>query len=185
MKHVGRMKARIHKLLDDQAVSLQEVDMSSIVADVSPVVNEKFSEDSPQRVFWEQQLKYNSLKDKRQMRWHPLAIRFALNLKYLSGSAYRALRHGGVIGLPSECTLSDYTHWTSPRSGVQLEFIEEFQRLLAEEKQSGQQHCALSMDEMKLKSGLVYHKHTVASLTWATSTVILSWQSVEMTRVMN
>ena len=69
-KHVGRMKARIKKLLDDQAVSLQEDD----AADISPVVNRKFPDDSPQRVFWEQQLKHNSLKGKRQMRWHPLVI---------------------------------------------------------------------------------------------------------------
>ncbi len=32
-------------------------------------------------------LQCNSLKDKRQMRWHPLVIRFALNLKYMSSSA--------------------------------------------------------------------------------------------------
>lgn len=82
-------------------------------------------------------------------------IRFALNLKYLSTSAYRAARLSGVINLPSERTLADYTHWSSPHGGVQLEFIEEFTRLLP----FGQHHCALAMDEMKIKSGLVYNKH--------------------------
>ena len=85
-------------------------------------------------------------------------IRFALNMKYLSTSAYKATRLSGVISLPSERTLADYTHWSSPHSGVQLEFIEEFTRLL-EDVPCGQHHCALSMDEMKIKSGLVYNKH--------------------------
>lgn len=85
-------------------------------------------------------------------------VRFALNLKYLSTSAYRAARQSGAIHLPSERTLSDYTHWASPHSGVQLEFIEEFIRLL-QDVPSGQHHCAISMDEMKIKRGLVYDKH--------------------------
>ena len=95
------------------------------------------------------------------MRWHPLVIWFALNLKYLSGTAYQAIRQRGMISLPSECTLSDYTlgqqhtmvySWNSS--------IERFQSLLQEEVPCGQHQCALSMDEMKLKSGLVFNKHT-------------------------
>ena len=84
-------------------------------------------------------------------------IRFALNLKYLSSTAYRAVQ---LIILPSERTLSDYTHWAIPHTGVQLEFIEQFQSLLQKEVPSGQHQCALSMDEMKIKSGLVFNKST-------------------------
>ena len=87
-------------------------------------------------------------------------VRFALNLKYLSNSAYRAMRESGIIHLPSERTLSNYTHWASPHSGVQLEFIELFKSMVSEDLPHGQYHCALSMDEMKLKSGLVFNKHT-------------------------
>ena len=148
-------------LVEKQAMLLQEedaADIASIVADVSPAV-EEFPPDSPQRIFWEQQKQYSQLKYKRQMRWHPLVIRFALNLKYLSSSAYRAMHRSGVISLPSECTLSDYTHWASPHSGVQLEFVEEFCSLVTKDTSPGQHHCALSMDEMKLKSGLVFDKN--------------------------
>ena len=60
------------------------------------------------------------------MRWHPLVIRFALNLRYLSGTAYQAVLQSGMISLPSERTLSDYTHWATPNTGVQQEFIERF-----------------------------------------------------------
>lgn len=164
-QQINRMEAKVKKLLNDQAVPLQDDDAADIVrliADVSPVVKEKFAEDSPQKVFWEEQVKYNSLKDKRQMRWHPLIIRFALNLKYLSNSAYRGIRQSGVIALPSERTLADYTHWVTPHTGVQLEFIEEFKISMAEDVPDGLHQCTLSMDEMKIKSGLVFNKHTGA-----------------------
>ena len=92
------------------------------------------------------------------MRWHPYMIRLALNLKYLSTSAYKAARLSGAIMLPSERTLPDYTHWTTPHSGVQLEFIEELKRLL-EDVPCGQHHCAISMDEMKIRKGLVFDKN--------------------------
>ena len=68
-----------------------EADLSSIIQDVDKVVKMRFEADSPQRIFWDQQTKYNNLKTKSQMRWHPLVIRFALNLKYLLMSDYKAM----------------------------------------------------------------------------------------------
>ena len=162
---VKRLQVKVDKLITNQSVRLQDSDaddVSRIITEMSPVVEDTFPLNSSQRIFWDQQKRFNSLRDKRQMRWHPLVIRFALNLKYLSGTAYRAVRQSGMINLPSERTLSDYTHWAAPHSGIQLEFIERFQSLLQEEVPCGQHQCALSMDEMKLKSGLVFNKHTGA-----------------------
>ena len=62
-------------------------------------------------ILWNEQLKYNSLKDKRQMRWDPLLIRFALSIKYASSAAYQQATKLGFLALPSERTLRDYTHW--------------------------------------------------------------------------
>ena len=76
------MEEKVTKLIKSQALPLHQSnqdDLSSIVTDVHPVVEESFPPHSPQRVFWDQQRKYNNLKDKQQMRWHPLMIRFALN----------------------------------------------------------------------------------------------------------
>lgn len=88
-------------------------------------------------------------------------IHFALNLKYMLTTAYGAVRNSGFVSLPSERTLSDYTHWSSAHTGVQLEFIEHFQEMLeAEMKVCEQQVCAISMDEMKIKSGLVFSKRS-------------------------
>ena len=113
--------------------------------------------DTPQRIFWDQQVHYNSLKNPKQMRWHPFMIRLALNMKHQSTSAYRTIRQSGVINLPSEWTLADYTHWAAPHSGVQFEYIEEFK--LDDLPVGQRQYACLSMDEMKIKSGLVFDKH--------------------------
>ena len=91
-QQIKQLKEKISTLIEKNSVALVEedaADIQSIITDVSPVVEKNFAPDSPERIFWEQQTKYNSLKDKRQMRWHPLVIRFALNLKYMSTSAYR------------------------------------------------------------------------------------------------
>ena len=162
-QRVKRLLLKVDHLISSQSMCLQDsdaADICDIVTEVSPVVEDTFPPDSPQRILWDQQKHYNSLRDKRQMRWHPLVIRFALNLKYLSGTAYRALHQSEVISLPSEDTLSDYTHWTTPHAGIQLEFIEQLQSLLQEDVPCGQHHSALSVDEMKIKSGLVFNKHT-------------------------
>ena len=161
-QHCSVIEAKIHSLIESQSVSLQEDDSNdfhSIIDSVNHTVEERYPENSPQRLFWDQQTKFNSLKDKRQMRWHPLVLRFALNLKYMSTSAYKAVRQSGIIHLPSERTLSDYTHWSNPHTGVQLEYIEKLSTML-EDVPCGQRHCALLMDEMKIKSGLVFNKHS-------------------------
>ena len=44
-------------------------------------------------------------------------IKWALNLKLLSSSAYHALRTSGFIVLPSEGTLRDFTHYFKSESG--------------------------------------------------------------------
>ena len=88
---VKRLQAKIDKLIANKAVRLQDsdsADISHIVTEVSPIVEDAYPLNSPQHIFWDQQKRYNSAKDKRQMRWHPLVVRFALNLKYLSGTAY-------------------------------------------------------------------------------------------------
>jgi pantoate kinase len=49
-------------------------------------------------------------------------IRFALNRKYLSSNAYRAL--GNFLALPSKRTLCDYSNVFSVEPGVSNELIQ-------------------------------------------------------------
>ena len=59
------------------------------------------------------------LKDARQMRWHPMMIKWCMNLRMLSSSCYDALRSTRVLKLPSERTLQDYTHIVKAKPGLQ------------------------------------------------------------------
>lgn len=110
-----------------------------------------------QKLLWEQQKQYNALNRKRQMKWHPLIIRFALSLHYASRSAYSFVAESGFLSLPSERTLRDYTHWCDIKNGVHLPIIQELSKetmsLAVEERLFG-----LILDEMTIKSGIVFNK---------------------------
>ena len=74
-------------------------------------IHREFPEGSFRRVFWDQQIKNARVKDSRQVRWHPLMIKWCLNMQLISGDAYHAMRTAGFITLPSDRTLRDYTNY--------------------------------------------------------------------------
>lgn len=83
----------------------------------SDKVTSKHPVGSLARVFWEQQLKAASCSDQRQMRWHPLIVKWCLYLRHQSSSAYETMHQSGLISLPSQRTLRDYTHYSSTTIG--------------------------------------------------------------------
>ena len=156
-KRLKQLKDQLNAKIDEEGVDLAEEDiddLSEIFAQADQETT-KLTREHFQRVFWEQQKEYNELGDKRRIRWHPLMIRFALNLRYLSSSAYRALSN--FIALPSKRTLCDYTHVIQVTSGVSYAMINRF-------KDDASGHAAMQnmvgllFDEMKVKSGLVFNK---------------------------
>lgn len=86
-------------------------------------------------------------------------IRFALNLKYLSSNAYRAV--GNFLALPSKRTLCDYTNVMNVGIGLSCTLID---RLKCEMKYdtctAPEKLVGIMMDEMKIKSGLVFNRRT-------------------------
>lgn len=58
------------------------------------------------------------LKGRQGMRWHPLFIRWCLNLSRVSPKAYEVMKESG-IDLPTRRTLNDYT--VAPKSGFNHE----------------------------------------------------------------
>jgi hypothetical protein len=111
-----RLRERLQKLIEKEGVLLHEDDERDIEALFTEASKKVDSRNNFQKFFWEQQCRYNKLKSKRSMRWHPLMVRFALNLKYLSSAAYRAV--GQFLALPSERTLRHYTHFEKFSSGT-------------------------------------------------------------------
>jgi hypothetical protein len=137
-------------------------DLTSIMDEMTEEVENKFDENSFERVFWNQQLQAKQVKDHRQMRWHPALIKWCLSLKMLSSSSYRALRSSGILVLPSERTLRDYTHWMKSDPG----FSDSVDRELVKEAKIDhvadfQKHVCLVFDEVRIKEDLVYDKHSL------------------------
>ena len=103
-------------------------------------------------------MKAAMIKDSRQMRWHPVMIRWCLNLKLLSTSAYHSLRTSGFMKLPSERTLRLY--FFQSKVGFQAETDK---MLIEEAKLKGLpewKKFVMLFDEMKLSESLVYDKHS-------------------------
>lgn len=58
-----------------------------------------------------------NLPREKLMRWHPMMIRLAILLHSRSPAAYDTLRKTGVLQLPGESTLQDYTNVFQPSPG--------------------------------------------------------------------
>lgn len=96
------------------------------------------------KLFWDEQLKAASVSNPTQVRWHPVIIKWCLNLKLLSSSSYHALRTSGFVKLPSDRTLRLYTHYFTNKVGFQDEVNEQL----------------LNEVGPFQTEGLVYNKHT-------------------------
>ena len=135
--------------------------LKQIMEESSPLIAESYPPDSFARSFWESQQRASSLKDARSMRWDPLMIRWCLYLRHLSSSAYEMLRESGVIRLPSQRTLRDYTYYTKATTG----FSDEVDRQLMEAAKihtcpEREKYVITTMDEMHIREDVVYNKHT-------------------------
>ena len=159
-----RLREKVCKLLDQhQYEDLSEASLGEIDELVGGCLSDVESffpnTSSFQRVFWEEQIKYNKCKAKSSMRWHPLIIKWALLIKSKSSKAYQAMRDQGFIHLLSERTLYDYSHYLPSKLG----FVPEAVEMLQEEcerkgmfKAEWLSYVGLLQDEIKVKDDLVY-----------------------------
>ena len=107
---ISKLENYIKKLNEKKVDEELNQDMVHILNSNSKKIQERYPEGTFARLFWEEQLKASSGKKGRQNRWHPLMIKWCLNLQLLSGVTYHTLRTSGFIVLPSERTLRDFTH---------------------------------------------------------------------------
>ena len=123
---IRRLRKKVRSLIDKSDPIDDEFhqDLRSIVTENTDKIHQTFPEGTFRRVFWDQQLANASKKNSRQYRWHPLMIKWALNIKLMSSAAYHAIRSSGFITLPSERTLRDYTNYIKSVPGYQQEVLE-------------------------------------------------------------
>ena len=136
-------------------------EVNDLVNDCRSNVESTFPEGSFQRIFWDEQVKYNKCKSKSAMRWHPLIVKWALLMKSKSSRAYQAMKDLGFIHLPSERTLYDYSHCIESKMG----FVPGAVKMLSDECQAKgmynsdepwKSYVGLLQDEIKVKEDLVF-----------------------------
>ena len=94
------------------------------------------------------------------MKWHPIMIRWCLYLRHQSGKAYETLCDSGVLSLPSQRTLHDYTHFVKSGNGFSAAVDDHL--LKAMKLASCDDHHKLViplLDELHIKENLVFEKH--------------------------
>ena len=93
------------------------------------------------------------------MKWHPMLIKFAIMVRQQSPALYRTLRDIGVVRLPGESTLRDYTATIKCSPGFQPHAI----KSLSERSNSlpdSDKFVVLMHDEMKISNDLVFDRKT-------------------------
>ena len=114
------LKLRLREATEKSGICVEkqlEGDLQTVMLEKTEEISQKYPENSFHRLFWDQQLEALKVRDKRQVRWHPMMIRWCLSLKLLSSASYSALRSSNLLVLPSERTLRDYTHFVKSKPG--------------------------------------------------------------------
>ena len=151
------------QLAKAQQVSKQYVEVDEDVHDdLLTIMNENavgiHKDNSFSQLFWKQQIDALLCSNSKQMRWHPLVIRWYLSIKLRSPSIYEY--KSGLLRLPSQRTLRDYTHAIKPSSG----FSDEVDEMLMKEARINEleewQKHVLIFDEKHIKEDLVFDKTT-------------------------
>ena len=138
-------------------------DLVNVMSSYSKQIQDTHAKDSFQRIFWEQQQKAASYSDPKSMRWHPLIIKWCLYLHHMSSGAYETFRTSGILRLPSQRTLRDYTHYIKASCRFSNEVDNDLLRAADYYNLEEWEKCVgILIDEMHIKEDLVYDKHTGA-----------------------
>ena len=139
-RQLSRMKAKLKELTKKEGVEITDdlsQDLSGVMSDYGKEIKRLPANDF-KRILWEQQVSYLSCTlhagtkvrfiqvsaeraKKCGRRWHPLFIRWCLNIALTSSKTYNIMRESGFIILPSKRTLRDYTHYFKSKPGFQWE----------------------------------------------------------------
>ena len=163
-QRIARLKESLDQIAEGRSVPVGDAlheELKQIMQDNTITINQSYPSNSFARIFWESQQQAARMKSSRSMRWDPLMIRWCLYLRHLSSSAYETIRETGVIRLPCQRTLQDYTYYTKAAVGfsadVDRQVMEEARIMTCPEREK---YVIIIMDEMHLREGLVMDKHT-------------------------
>jgi len=160
-RKVHNLEKQQQRLIQIDGVNVDEATHTGLLSILENFQEESKDSDTFESIFWQQQLKAASLKDKRGMRWHPAIIRWCLYLHYKSSGCYSTIRKAGVLILPSDRTLRDYKHYSPSKCGFSKELDLDLYEAICQQKPSHlAKYVGLVLDEMYMKEGLFCNKHT-------------------------
>ncbi|KAK3921442.1 Transposable element P transposase [Frankliniella fusca] len=157
-KTVKYLKRRIRRLIEAESVALG-CDTSK---ELCSILKKNVSNMSDlQKLVWGEQLKAISRQhNPRSVRWSPMMIKIALHIQMQSPSAYEYLRESGILKLPSQRRLFDFTHFTEAKNGIQDDILnlleEKINKMVKEEHEK---YFNLLFDEMTIHQSLVISKN--------------------------
>ena len=125
-KKVTMLTKRIEAVCTKESISVDHAlhqDLADIMKGESSSVQQALPDGSFRKLLWQQQVNALTSKDPRQRRWHPLIIKWCLNLKMMSSAAYHNLRTSRMLVLPSERTLRDYSNVVKSGDGFSIDVI--------------------------------------------------------------
>ena len=85
LQAVVKLHEKVRNLSHNQGEVLDknmEIDLITIMRDNAEKINTTYAEGTFARLFWDEQFKAASLHNKRQVRWHPVIIKWCLNLTF-------------------------------------------------------------------------------------------------------
>lgn len=160
----SRLQASLEKITNQEGTDLGSSTTTSfkqIIKEYDTDITSKYKEGTFGHLFWTQQRDAANSQDRKGHRWHPMFIKWCINLKLTSSKCYRVLRESKVLELPCDTTLRNYIHWTRPLSGLHFSSIQQLMREIKyEERTDYQKYVVIVHDEMKIKEDLVYQKST-------------------------
>ena len=151
------LKTSLEEAIQQRGLAVDHREFRDTMSQNADTMSQQLPEGSFSHIFWENQLRAAQLKDDRSMCWDPIMIRWCLYLRHLSGRAYDMMKESGVVNLPSQRTLRDYTYHTRASTGFSAAVD---QQLVAA---AGLGTCpdrersiVILMDEMHIREDIVY-----------------------------
>ena len=153
-KQTKKELERIKRELEKGSV---EVDMQ-LGDDLETIFSNAIEVTTFMKLFWRQQMDMRKTSS-RNVRYHPMLIRYCLSLFTKSRSDYGELRNSGILVLPSSRTLQDYKNYIKPKTGFSSQVVNHLKER-TKYYFDIERYIVLLFDEMKIKSNLVFDKHT-------------------------
>ena len=146
----------IQKQIQESSVKVDETTNNELIkfyetipeSQIDPFVN----------LFWQEQKKALMCKNKG-MRWHPMLIKFGIFIRQVSPAVYDIMRNMGILKLPGQSTLRDYTSVIKTSPGFQEHVLLDLKRKALELSET-QKYVCLLHDEMSIQQDLVFDKQT-------------------------